>query len=122
MIYRFKKWDLPKGRIHKNERTKEAAVREIQEECGIRTEIVSKLCTTWHTYTLKKKKILKKTTWYEMTAIGNDKLLPQLEEDIEEARWMTPKEVHHALDESYKSISLVFDFFHKKKKKQKLKR
>jgi ADP-ribose pyrophosphatase YjhB (NUDIX family) len=121
MIYRLKKWDLPKGKIDKGEKAKEAAVREIQEECGVQSQIVTKLCTTWHTYTLKKKRILKKTTWYEMTSVGNGKLTPQEEEGIDEARWMSPKEVHHALEDSYKSISLVFDFFHKKRKKAKVK-
>ena len=39
-IYRNDKWDLPKGKIEKDEKTKVAAVREVEEECGI---AVSKL-------------------------------------------------------------------------------
>src|SRR5690349_14410386 len=35
MIYRLKKWDLPKGKREKNEKYKQTAVREVQEECNI---------------------------------------------------------------------------------------
>ena len=104
MIYRLKKWDLPKGKINKDEKPRIAAAREVEEECGVEVEVLSKLCTTWHTYTLKKNKILKKTVWYEMSSVNDKKMQPQIEEDIEEVKWMTPKEVTHALQNSYKSI------------------
>ncbi len=35
MIYRMKKWDLPKGKKEKMETYKEAAVREVGEECNV---------------------------------------------------------------------------------------
>ena len=38
---------------------------------------------------------------------------PQVEEDIEDVRWMTRKEVYHALEHSYKSISYVFERYYK---------
>lgn len=121
MIFRLKKWDLPKGRINKDESPREGAAREVEEECGVKVEIQSKLCTTWHTYTLKKNKILKKTVWYDMVATDYSQMKPQLEEEIEEVRWMSPKEVYHALDNSYKSISFVFDVFYKNRKKARAK-
>ena len=34
-IYRNDKWDLPKGKIEKNEVVIEAAVREVMEETGV---------------------------------------------------------------------------------------
>src|SRR5438552_3388516 len=44
-IYRLDKWDLPKGKIEKGEKTKEAAVREVEEECGITvTRLGTKVC------------------------------------------------------------------------------
>ncbi len=119
MIYRLKKWDLPKGKLEKRENVKAAAKREVEEECGVEVEIGKKICTTWHTYTMKRKRILKKTTWYSMDVIKDKNMKPQIEEDIEEVRWMTPKEVFHALDHSYKSISFVFDkYFEKEKAKE----
>lgn len=121
MIYRLKKWDLPKGKFEKDESPKQAAQREVEEECSIKVNLREKICTTWHTYTMKRKHILKKTTWYAMDIVKDKEMKPQIEEDIEEVRWMTPKEVFHALPDSYKSISFVFDrYFAKEKEKQRL--
>ncbi|UII27272.1 NUDIX domain-containing protein [Fulvivirga maritima] len=116
MIYRLKKWDLPKGKLDKGESIREAAVREVQEECNVKVELNDKICTTWHTYTMKKRRILKKTSWYTMDIVKDSKMKPQTEEDIEEVRWMTRKEVFHALQDSYKSIGFVFDCYFKKEK------
>ncbi|MEQ8572802.1 MAG: NUDIX domain-containing protein, partial [Fulvivirga sp.] len=115
----LKKWDLPKGKLEKGENVKFAAKREVEEECGVEVNLGKKICTTWHTYTMKRKKILKKTSWYAMDVIRDKNMKPQIEEDIEEVRWMTPKEVFHALEHSYKSISFVFDrYFEKEKAKE----
>lgn len=114
MIYRMKKWDLPKGKREKNETSKRAAVREVQEECNVTVKLGRKICTTWHTYTMNKNAMLKKTRWYVMDSVDDSKMKPALEEDIEELRWMTRKEVYHALEHSYKSISYVFERYYKK--------
>ncbi len=119
MIYRMKKWDLPKGKLDPGENEKEAAHREVEEECNVKVKVKSKLCTTWHTYTMKRKKILKKTVWYTMNLVDNSEMKPQVEEDIEELRFMTPKEVFHALQHSYKSITFVFDRYFQKEKEAK---
>ncbi|MEQ8927804.1 MAG: NUDIX domain-containing protein [Fulvivirga sp.] len=122
MIYRLKKWDLPKGKFEKDEKPKQAAQREVEEECNIQVNLRNKICTTWHTYTMKKKQILKKTTWFLMDIVRDKEMMPQIEEDIEEVRWMTPKEVFHALDDSYKSIRFVFDrYFAQEKEKERMK-
>ena len=34
-IKRLGKWDLPKGKVEAEEQMKEAAVREVEEECGV---------------------------------------------------------------------------------------
>ncbi len=114
MIYRLKKWDLPKGKKEKNERYRQTAVREVQEECNISVKLARKICTTWHTYTMNKRAMLKKTRWYLMESIDDSKMKPASAEDIEEVRWMTPKEVYHALEHSYKSIQYVFERFYEK--------
>jgi 8-oxo-(d)GTP phosphatase len=44
----------------------------------------------------------------------DSKMKPQLAEDIEEVRWMSEKEVYHALEHSYKSINYVFERFYAK--------
>jgi len=91
VIYRRKSWDLPKGKIDPGETPPIAAVREVQEETGILNLSIShEITQTWHTYR-QKKRILKHTFWYDMTT-SDLNLVPQLEEDIEEARWVNPEE------------------------------
>lgn len=114
MIYRMKKWDLPKGKREKSETYKRTAVREVEEECNITVKLGRKICTTWHTYTMNKNAMLKKTRWYLMDSVDDGKMKPALQEDIEELRWMTRKEVYHALEHSYKSISYVFEEYYRK--------
>ena len=112
MIYRMKKWDLPKGKKEKGERYKETAVREVEEECNITVKLGKKICTTWHTYTMNKRAMMKKTRWYLMDIADDSKMKPQANEDIEDVRWMSQKEVYHALELSYKSIHYVFERFY----------
>jgi ADP-ribose pyrophosphatase YjhB (NUDIX family) len=117
MIYRMKKWDLPKGKKERKEKYKETAVREVGEECNVTVKIGKKICTTWHTYTMNKSSMLKKTRWYIMDVVDDSKMKPEATEDIEELRWMNPKEVYHALQHSYKSIQYVFEQYHGSKMK-----
>jgi 8-oxo-dGTP pyrophosphatase MutT (NUDIX family) len=112
MIYRMKKWDLPKGKKERGERSKQAAVREVEEECNISVKVGKKICTTWHTYTMNKRAMIKKTRWYIMDVIDDTRMRPAVAEDIEETRWMNSKEVYHALGHSYKSISYVFEQYY----------
>jgi ADP-ribose pyrophosphatase YjhB (NUDIX family) len=112
MIYRMKKWDLPKGKKERKERYKETAVREVAEECNVSVKLGKKLCTTWLTYTMNKNNMLKKTRWYLMDVLDDSKMRPDFKEDIEELRWMNPKEVYHALQDSYKSINFVFEKYY----------
>jgi ADP-ribose pyrophosphatase YjhB (NUDIX family) len=112
MIYRLKKWDLPKGKKEKGERYKDTAIREIEEECNITVKLDRKICTTWHTYTMNRRPMLKKTRWYAMELVDDTRMKPNVQEDIEEVRWMSKKEVYHALDHSYESISFVFEQYY----------
>jgi len=112
MIYRMKKWDLPKGKKEKGEKYKETAVREVGEECSVAVKLGPKVCTTWHTYTMNKRAMMKKTKWYLMDLTDDSRMKPQLNEDIEEIRLMSPKEVYHALEHSYKSINYVFERYY----------
>lgn len=113
MIYRMKKWDLPKGKKEAGEKFRRTAEREVEEECNIDVKVGDKICTTWHTYTMNRNSMLKKTRWYMMDLIDDSEMKPSLEEDIEDIRWMTQKEVYHALENSYKSVRYVFEEYYK---------
>jgi 8-oxo-(d)GTP phosphatase len=113
LIYRQGKWDLPKGKLERGEKTKKAAIREVEEECNIRVKRGPKICSTWHTYTRNNKKVLKKNSWYLMTILDEKNMAPQTEEDIEEVRWLLPREANHALYNSYPSIRYVFRQYYK---------
>jgi hypothetical protein len=56
--------------------------------------------------------IMKKTKWYVMDVADDTRMRPESTEDIEETRWMNRKEVYHALEHSYKSISYVFEQYY----------
>ena len=89
-IYRNDKWDLPKGKIEKGEGVKEAAVREVEEECGIKvSKLEEKICKTYHVYIYKGDVVLKKTHWFNMRYKGHEKLKPQKEEGITDVRWFS---------------------------------
>lgn len=113
LIYRKGRWDIPKGKIDKGEKKKACAIREVEEETGVKTEIIDKVCTTWHTYAANKKYILKKTHWYRMKCLDDTNLAPQAEENIKEAKWMTLSELRSALYDSYRSIRVVIQEYHK---------
>jgi len=60
MIFRRGKWDLPKGKLDKGETLEECAVREVEEETGLKNISLHKhLLTTFHTYHESGKFILK---------------------------------------------------------------
>jgi len=89
VIFRRQFWDLPKGKIDKGEKKKAAAVREVQEETGIKNvKLGALIAKTYHTYHDRKNiRILKLTYWYQMETTDT-LLIPQTEEDIEIAKWM----------------------------------
>jgi 8-oxo-dGTP pyrophosphatase MutT (NUDIX family) len=109
-IFRNKKWDLPKGKVEKGEKMKEAAQREVEEECGVKIwSNDEKLCKTFHVYTLGNKIVLKKTNWYSMTVKGEPKLIPQKEEGITKANWLNKTELAPVLANTYPSIMDVLE-------------
>lgn len=109
-IFRNKKWDLPKGKVEKEEGMKEAALREVEEECGVKIFTNDeKLCKTYHVYTLGSKLVLKKTNWYSMTVKGEPKLIPQKEEGITKASWLSKLELNQVLKNTYPSIVQVLE-------------
>lgn len=113
LIYRLKRWDLPKGKLKKGEDSAEGAKREVEEECNVKVILQNLLCTTWHTYVRKNRRILKRTDWYMMKCLDDSNMQPQLEEFIEDVRWMNERELERALTNTYHSIEEVFKNYKK---------
>jgi len=109
LIYRLKHWDLPKGKIEKDELPYESAKREVEEECGISVDTVEKqVASTFHIYKMNNIFYLKKTFWYPMKYTGTEKLVPQSEEDIEKAVWVKKSEIQKYLDYMFLGIRELF--------------
>jgi ADP-ribose pyrophosphatase YjhB (NUDIX family) len=113
-IYRHGKWDLPKGKIEKNETIEKAAIREVEEECGISKLVLGKqLASTYHTYQQSGNNILKPTYWFEMTSSDESELTPQMEEGITEVRWIEPANLEMVRKNTYESIKDVISEINK---------
>lgn len=104
-IFRNGKWDLPKGKLDKAEKARRAAVREVQEECGIVINSSGeKICTTYHVYEMDGAPVIKKTSWYWMRADDQPELKPQAEEGITDARWLAPGDFMLVRENTYPLI------------------
>jgi 8-oxo-dGTP pyrophosphatase MutT (NUDIX family) len=104
-IFRNGKWDLPKGKIEKGESVRAAAIREVEEECGISgLSIVKELKTSYHTYLVGNKSILKPTYWFEMMCSDSSCLKPQTEEGITEVKWFRPADFDSIKKNTFPSI------------------
>ena len=114
MIYRMGHWDLPKGKIEKKEGKKEAAIREVQEETGLQSvDLEEFIHTTYHTYTdRKERRVLKVTYWYTMKTTDTE-LVPQAEEDIEEAVFVDLKDFFSSPRKIYGNILDVIEKYQK---------
>ena len=108
-INRFGRWDLPKGHIEKGESKEIAAIREVEEECGIRgLQIKKSLETTYHIFKFKDSLRMKVTYWFLMETSFGGELIPQLEEGITDVAFKNKIEVAAALKNTYENIKLLF--------------
>ncbi len=104
-------WDIPKGKLDAGESPEIAAVREIEEECGLIGPIITdQLMQTYHTYHHKGKDVLKLTHWYLLEeGPQKSELKPQLEEGITEINYLEPSEFSLVLENTYTSIKEVIE-------------
>jgi len=99
------KWDLPKGHLEENETAEDCAIREVEEECGIKGhKIIKPLEPTWHSYTKEEISYLKKTEWFLMGYEGIMIALPEKNEGITEVGWFLPEEISNIRTEIWLSL------------------
>ena len=107
-IYRNKKWDLPKGKAEKNENISQTALREVEEETGIKNlSIIKPLDKTYHIFKRGKTNYLKTTYWFEMKSDYNGKFKPQKKEGITRVEWIGVENLSYILPKSYANIRLL---------------
>ena len=109
MIYRYGKWDLPKGKQEPGESLRETALREVEEETGAGDLKITgdQFATTYHSYRYQGNNVLKMTAWFRMTAKEGTFLKPQTEEGIEKTEWVSPENLDKYLETAYASIRML---------------
>ena len=109
-IYRNDKWDIPKGKLHKGETIEECALREVEEETGVKgLKIENFLKTTYHVFKRNGKYRLKEVHWFAMRTNYDGKLTPEKKEGIVKVKWKGPKKIKKALQNSYTNIKILFE-------------
>ena len=104
-IYRNGKWDLPKGKLNRREVTEQAAVREVEEETGVKDLVVEEFIKkTYHIFKNNGQYRLKETYWYVMHTDYEGTLIPETKENIEYAVWKNDEQIKDALKNSYLNI------------------
>lgn len=103
-----KGWVFPKGLIGDNikkESMEEAAVRETEEETGVKAKIIAKLTNPAKYYYKFDGELIKKTVYYFlMEFIGGD--IESHDEEMQSVEWLPTAEVEKRL--SYKSDKKAF--------------
>ena len=116
LMFKRGKWDMPKGRIEDSQCPEISALREVEEETGLKIgklTIRGKLVSTFHTTSHQKTDYLKKTHWYLMDYDGDDDDTdPQVEEGIIECRWVHLSDLPAYRELLRARINYVVDFWH----------
>ncbi len=104
-IYRNNKWDLPKGKAESKETIDKTAIREVEEETGVKgLNITKPLEMTYHIFKRNGKHRIKITYWFEMKTDYEGLLSPQENEGITKVKWLNPKQITKAMENSYANI------------------
>ena len=89
---RYGQWGLPKGHLEDGESSKQAALREVNEETGLSDlELSEQLGVTGWSFRAKGSVVHKSGTFYLMYSEEGDPM-PQLEEGITECVWVPAHE------------------------------
>ena len=80
---RYDDWSLPKGKLEPGESFEDAAVREVEEETGIRCELGVELAP--HRYVDRKGRD-KVVRWWRMTPVSTGPFIAN--DEVDELRWI----------------------------------
>jgi 8-oxo-dGTP pyrophosphatase MutT (NUDIX family) len=105
------RWDLPKGKVEPGEAIEAAALREVNEETGIRDLTLGELLgPTYHTFEMGGRASLKTTFWFRALHEGDETAgAPQTEEGISIVRWFPRPLPDFLLSSTYSSLHKILD-------------
>ena len=93
----YHKWVFPKGLVEEGEKVRETAVREVEEECGIKTRIRAKIPDPEkYIYTFEGIKIFKVVEYFLMEYVSGD--IKNHDWEMEEVEWMEFEAARERLD------------------------
>jgi len=83
-------WALPKGGIGSGEDPARTALREVEEETGVRGRVVRKLGDVRYVYTWEGERVFKVVSFYLLRYSGGrlDDLAAEHRHEVAEARWL----------------------------------
>ena len=114
MILRQDKWDLPKGKLDEGETLEACAIREVMEETGLKELVLGDFVgITQHEYFDKylQEEVIKESHWFIMTTFSDQILVPQIEEQITEIKWVSENSIDTHLKNSYLNIELIIKHY-----------
>lgn len=92
---KHKGWDFPKGHLEIGETSKIAALREVEEETGIKAEIIEKVGETKYFYYEDGNRVLKTVVFFLMKYLSLGEATTAFE--VSGMVWLTPSEVEGKL-------------------------
>ena len=113
----FGKWTFPKGRIEKDEKPENAALRESEEEMGLKNlklifkigEIIFWFKDKWE----KKGETVNKTVYYYLIEAEKPFSFTPLKKEIQEAKWIPINKIENisSYKDNTKIIEKVISYF-----------
>ena len=81
---RHSDWSLPKGKLDEGETWEQAALREVEEECGLRCRLEEELPPTEYEVGGRPKRV----RWWRMSVEDDPGFTPN--DEVDELRWADP--------------------------------
>tara|TARA_B110000467_G_C18318448_1_gene483316 strand:+ start:133 stop:585 length:453 start_codon:yes stop_codon:yes gene_type:complete len=109
------RWEFPKGRLKKDSKKKNTAIREICEETGIQKKyltIIKTLIPTHNNIKINGRSGVKKTFWFLVKFSGDEKtkLSPEKREGITKCKWLTINEVSSKIKNSRPLVHYLWEY------------